>query len=233
MAEKGRDQELTAFQQVYSALKDLDVETRGRVISSVLAMLGTSQTTFPNPARQMSQPAQTQPVEPSAFPSSGRPLSLIELMQQKNPGTNGQKIALFAYYREKYEGLSRFSRDDLKSYFATAKQQPSANYDRDFVEAVRKGWIHENGADSYLTSKGVEELLRAPSPVSAGTRSRRERLRKGGLGRRPRGGEVLGKSRSRANDTENNRDAGPSRLTWLTSKSSSPPNVFVTTWEIF
>ena len=158
MAEKGRDQELTAFQQVYSALKDLDVETRGRVISSVLAMLGTSQTTFPNPAPQMSQPAQTQPVEPSAFPSSGRPLSLIELMQQKNPGTNGQKIALFAYYREKYEGLSRFSRDDLKSYFATAKQQPSANYDRDFNKAVRKGWIHENGADSYLTSKGVEAV---------------------------------------------------------------------------
>jgi len=66
---------------------------------------------------------------------------LVELITDKQPGTNAQRIALFAYYREKSEGMSRFGRDDLKGYFGKAKQPPSANYDRDFVEAVRKGII--------------------------------------------------------------------------------------------
>jgi hypothetical protein len=79
-------------------------------------------------------------------------------MTEKQPGTNAQKIALFAYYREKYEGLSRFERSDLQPYFAKARLTPASNFDRDFVEAVKKGWIHEEKADSYLTTKGVEAV---------------------------------------------------------------------------
>jgi hypothetical protein len=91
--------------------------------------------------------------------SQARPLSINELVQEKSPsGTNAQRIALFAYYRDKHEGISRFTRDDLKVYFAKAKEQPPRNYDRDFVEAVKKGWIHEDGADSYVTSKGIEAV---------------------------------------------------------------------------
>jgi hypothetical protein len=56
------------------------------------------------------------------------------------------------------EGQPRFGRDDLKPYFAKAKITPAANYDRDFVEAVRKGWIHEEGSESYLTTKGIEAI---------------------------------------------------------------------------
>jgi hypothetical protein len=85
-------------------------------------------------------------------------LSPVELIQEKNPATNSQKIALFAYYREKYEGLSRFSRGDLKTYFSKAKESPPGNYDRDFNNAVKVGWIHEDGSESYLTSKGLEAV---------------------------------------------------------------------------
>jgi hypothetical protein len=83
-------------------------------------------------------------------------MSPVELLQEKHPGSNAQKIALFAYYREKVEGLSRFSRADLRTYFAKAKQVPPQNYDRDFGAALKSGWIHEDGADSYLTSRGLE-----------------------------------------------------------------------------
>jgi hypothetical protein len=77
-------------------------------------------------------------------------------MQEKHPKSNPQKLALFAYYRERVEGLARFSKADLRGYFASAKEKPAANYDRDFRDAVKLGWIHEDGDDSYLTSRGLE-----------------------------------------------------------------------------
>jgi hypothetical protein len=35
---------------------------------------------------------------------------------------------------------------------------PAGNYSRDFGEAVRAGWIHEDGSESYLTTKGIEAV---------------------------------------------------------------------------
>jgi hypothetical protein len=85
-------------------------------------------------------------------------MSLIELIQDKKPGTNAQRIALFAYYREKFEQIARFGRDDLEAYFAKAHESPPSNYNRDFVEAVKKGWVHEDESDSYVTTKGIEAV---------------------------------------------------------------------------
>ena len=53
--------------------------------------------------------------------------------------------------------------------FGKAKEPPPANYDRDFAAAVGEGWIHEDGAESYLTSKGLEAVeagLRREGPPS-------------------------------------------------------------------
>lgn len=154
MATKDGNPEIKAHQEVYGALKDLDVETRRRVLSSVLALLGMSE----GPQSSSHTPLPPVEHERTLSPVSSRPLSLIELMQEKRPSTNQERIALFAYYREKYEGSQRFERRDLQPYFAKARLAPAANYDRDFVEAVKRGWIHEDGADSYLTSKGVEAV---------------------------------------------------------------------------
>jgi hypothetical protein len=149
MAEKGKDPNIVALEAVYAALKDLDPAGRKKVISSAFALLGLEE-----PAPLASPHLE----ERHSPPTASRPISLVELIGDKKPGTNAQRIALFAYYREKAEGLSRFARDDLKSYFAKAKLPPASNYDRDFVEAVRKGWIHEDSADSYLTTKGIEAV---------------------------------------------------------------------------
>jgi hypothetical protein len=108
-------------------------------------------------ASQTATPATTgQPANLSM--SATRPVSPVELIQQKQPSTNAQRVAVFAYHRERNEGKGRFSRADLRDYFAKARLVPPKNYDRDFMTAVELGYIYEDGADSYLTSKGMEAV---------------------------------------------------------------------------
>jgi hypothetical protein len=172
---KTGDLQISAFQAIYDALKSLDEADRQKVLTSVVALLDLHNPSEPAP------PSTVRPVsvrQDDGATASARPLSLVELVQQKIPRTNAQLIAMFAYYREKHEGMSRFHRDDLEGYFAKAKEAPAANYARDFVEAVKKGWLHEDGGDSYLTSKGLEavesgfEGERAGKPRGLKTRKR-------------------------------------------------------------
>jgi hypothetical protein len=109
MAEKGRDPNIVALEAVYAALKDLDAAGRKKVLSSVFALLDVEGTPVLHHTIR-------QPAAEDRPPSAGvaRPVSLVELTNEKQPGTKAQHIALFAYYREKSEGLSRFERDDLE-----------------------------------------------------------------------------------------------------------------------
>lgn len=148
MKDTKKDPIMSGVETVHAALRDLDPEQRGRVLASVSALLDISvkQLTAAPPELPRTQ------VEDQR----SRRLSLVEIIQDKNPGTNAQRITLFAYYREKHEGHPRFSRSDLEHYFGAAREAPSTNFDRDFVEAVKKGWIHESGEESYITSRGIE-----------------------------------------------------------------------------
>jgi hypothetical protein len=198
MPDKKRDPEFEALQSVHAALKPLAAEERTRVLTSVYALLGIR---GPDPTPAAAPPSRPAAPSTADAPAAGipsrsqaRPLSINELVQEKSPGTNAQRIALFAYYRDKHEGISRFTRDDLKAYFAKAKEQPPRNYDRDFVEAVKRGWIHEDGAESYVTSKGIEVVesgfagerkytkragpTRKVGKSASGTKSRAKRQRK-------------------------------------------------------
>lgn len=169
MADKSKDPKLEAIESIYEALKKLDDKDRRNVLASALALLGIEQA---NPVAQ-SAPSPIQRTSPSA---SSKPISLVELYNEKEPSTNPEKIALFAYYREKSEGFPRFARDDLRAYFAKARLQPASNYDRDFVEAVKRGWIHEDGSDSYLTTKGVEAVESGYEGASASNKKTRARV---------------------------------------------------------
>lgn len=162
---------LSAVSAVHDALKDLRPADRAKVVSSVRALLEISPSTANDniapPEAPQSAASRTETV-PRTTPV--RPVSLIELMQEKQPRTNVEKIALFAYYREKHEGKPRFARADLESYFAKARELPPANFDRDFANTVKNAWIHEDENQSYITSKGIEA-------VESGFPSERKRSR--------------------------------------------------------
>ncbi len=155
------------------------------MLASVHALLeiAPTETAQAQPALESGVPRPA--VQPAARPAL-RPLSLVELMQEKHPSTSAQKITLFAYYREKHEGVPRFARDNLKGYFSKAKEKPPANFDRDFVDAVKRGWLHEDNSESYITTKGVEAVeLGFPSEGKA-TRQAHRGPRKKREGSKPR-----------------------------------------------
>lgn len=155
-----KDAEILALEAVHSALKNLDADARAKVLTSVAALLEIPGMLLSSKVMPASQPIN--PPRPTglalAVETKNRPTSLIEYLQQISPGSNSQYITSFAVYREKYEGMARFSRNDLEAYFSKAKLKPPGNFIRDYNEAVKKGWIHDDGSDSYVTTKGIEMI---------------------------------------------------------------------------
>jgi hypothetical protein len=133
---------IEAVQAVFDALEPFDEGARDRILQSASSLLGGSLgvSGVASGARSGGQLATS-----ASRPVSDRPLSPVELLQEKRPATNPQRIALFAYYRERSEGLSRFAKDDLKRYFVKSKQPPPQNFDRDFRQTVKLGWAMGNG----------------------------------------------------------------------------------------
>jgi hypothetical protein len=149
-----KDNLLTATQTVFKVLRDLEPDLQNRVLSSALSLLGISQPDLLQAGSKVAETARSPAPSSSSRPS----VSPVELIRDKQPATNAQRIAIFAYYRDKHEGKPRFDRSDLKAYFANAKVAAPAYYDRDFNNAVKLGYIYEDGTDSYITSRGVEAV---------------------------------------------------------------------------
>jgi len=172
---------------VMAALQGLTQEERERVIQSTAALFGVAAYSA-EPQQAQGGGAKAHRNEGATNPGSGggKKVSLVEFIKEKQPSTNPQKIACFAYYREHYEGEEHFSSSDLSGYFAKAKlPAPGPNYKRDYNNAVKAAWIHDDGDQSYLTQEGERAVDSAFE----------------GLGSR-RGGSVAGKKRKKAGKKE-------------------------------
>ena len=152
-----KDKTISALEVVHAALKTLNAQERQRVLASVHALLEISPS--PTADKQLDVAAGMESSSPVSHPlPSARPLAIRELIQDKKPRTHPQLITLFAYFREKHENRPSFSRDDLERYYKASRENPPQNYARDFVKTVKNGWIHEDGENSYITSKGIEAV---------------------------------------------------------------------------
>lgn len=150
---KTSDKLLAATQAVFNALNPLEEPERRRVLNSVLSLLGISALSPASPTNKLA--TLTPGTEPA---NSARPTSLVEILRQKQPATNPHRIAIFAYYRDKVEGVAQFAPAELRAYFARAREKEPKNYGRDFENAVKLGYIHEAGAQSYLTNAGEKAV---------------------------------------------------------------------------
>jgi hypothetical protein len=161
MAHTSKNPEVEALQLVHDALRPLRPEARQRVLAAVQVLFGMQQaaaTQQQQMAPQKPTASRSEPEERPHVPSKDRPTSIGELVAEKKPRTNAQYITLFAYHRDRFQGAPRFSRDDLKDFFPMVHVKPPENYSRDFIETVKRGWVHEDGMNSYITSKGIEAV---------------------------------------------------------------------------
>lgn len=141
---------------VVNTLQALVPEERARVLNSAAALFGISL------AARKAESTSVESKEGAAVGGDippGKRISIVELLQDKSPATNTQRIATFAYYHEKFEGTEYFSKADMSPYFAKAKLPKPGNFDRDYAGAIREGWIHDDGASSYLTQKGEAAVV--------------------------------------------------------------------------
>jgi hypothetical protein len=159
-----KDKAISALEVIHAALKPLKAEERKRVLASVNALLQISPSSGVHDGKAAASSGvelsvASSPNSPTVPRETGtRPVAIRELIQDKGARTHPELITLFAYFREKYQSLTKFSREDLKQYYQMSREHPPRNYDRDFVEVVRRGWIHEDDGNSYITSKGIEAV---------------------------------------------------------------------------
>lgn len=147
----------SAASAVVKALADLSLEEQQRVLQSAAALYG-----HPGGHIKISTPVVAPEAEGMQGPEDGalgkprKQQSIVEFLKDRSPATNPQRLACFAYYWEHVEKKgANFSRADLRPYFQTAKlTPPGKNFDRDYTRAVKQGWIHDDGAKSYLTNDG-------------------------------------------------------------------------------
>lgn len=139
---------------VMRELEPLSSEDKQRVLSSISALFSLSLPSLAAQGTTQGGGSGFHNGESTQENISKKKISLVELLKEKSPVTNPQRIAVFAYYKEQYEGLEKFSKADILPMFAVAKLAKPANFDRDFSRAVSEGWIHEEGSESYLTSSG-------------------------------------------------------------------------------
>lgn len=158
MGKKTSDPVAEAINQVVAALAQLEDEAKRRVLKAAGALFGLGDSSAHGVFALSREGVEAGPVPRSSQDISQTPQSLNELILEKKPVTNSQRLALFAFYRERVEGKQRFARGDLLPYFAKAREPKPGNFDRDFTAAVKEGWFHEDDADSYLTSRGVEAV---------------------------------------------------------------------------
>jgi hypothetical protein len=157
MAAGKKKTELGSVTEIVEALIDHDAPAQDRILASALALLGRALPVGDGERKQdRREPARDERREHRDDGGGPKPKGLTELLAEKKPGTNPQRIVLFAYYRDKYEDNARFGRADLEPYFAQAHLGKPGNYDRDFTTSVERGWIHESGDQSYITTSGIE-----------------------------------------------------------------------------
>lgn len=102
--------------------------------------------------------ASTKRAEGLNGPSLGvRRTSLREFLEESQAQRNPDKITVIAEYLFQFEEAEVFTREDIRGRFRLAGEAPPANFPRDFMWAIKNGWIAEDSKSPgsfYVTHKG-------------------------------------------------------------------------------
>ncbi|MDX1947376.1 MAG: hypothetical protein SFU86_18390 [Pirellulaceae bacterium] len=150
-----------AAQLIGKALDGLSPEDQQKALNGAIVMLGLGKSDVsvsPGTEGGSASGGQTDTGSGGGDASSAKRKSLVEYLNERAPATNAQRIAVFAAYREEVESFDTFAKDDLEKCFPKAKLAAPAYFNRDYNSAVSEGWIHDDGANSYLTQTGQKAV---------------------------------------------------------------------------
>ncbi|MEM3408570.1 MAG: hypothetical protein QXT40_03600 [Candidatus Micrarchaeia archaeon] len=95
-------------------------------------------------------------------PETIKKISINELLIDKKPTNELQKVLVFAYYLEKYEGYQEYNVKDIENWYRNAKEKIPSNLSDKLQKNVKKGYLMElkekkEGLKTYsLTNKGLK-----------------------------------------------------------------------------
>ncbi len=122
--------------------KDVDPARARQVID---LLMGGSLPSGPS-ASPAAHGATVQPGAGTQTPSArqmGR-MSLREFMNDSQATSYPEKIVAIGTYLDVHEGQDSFSRDDIKTRLAQAREKAPGNLPRDFGVVLRNGWVDED-----------------------------------------------------------------------------------------
>lgn len=118
--------ELKAFNQVVSAIQELENEARNRVLGSVVTFLGLSKSSFQTAVSPSGLSSISSSPTASSF-SEDRTLSAKQFLYEKKPVTDIERIACLAYYLTHYRSMPHFKTLDLSTLNTEAAQIKFSN----------------------------------------------------------------------------------------------------------
>ena len=89
------------------------------------------------------------------------PLSLREYLDSVNAKKKADQIVAIGSFLLNYENRSNFSRDEVRSRFASAHEPIPTNFFRDFKTALKSGMIaqvHQKEGFFYVTNLGIQAV---------------------------------------------------------------------------
>lgn len=102
-----------------------------------------------------------------------RPISLQELLNEKNPKTDVQKTLIFGYYLETVMGKKTFTKIDIDECYKNAKEQLPPNVSDKLFLNVKNGWIMPVGKTGRQIEYGLTRT--GITIVEAGFNNKSER----------------------------------------------------------
>jgi len=93
---------------------------------------------------------------------SGKQLSLVEFIRNKNPKSHGDKILTFGYYLKTFRNFHSFNLDDIEECYREARIPRTKNFSAYITQLIRDGLImdseekKDNKKAWILTNRGIE-----------------------------------------------------------------------------
>jgi hypothetical protein len=165
MSEKESSADANVLTDVITALKQLNVEDRQRIVETVITFFDIKgvRVSDVSTGQVISTPQRTYSVEATPGVSFSTDLAVPpkEFIMEKQPRSDVERVACLAYYLTHYRETPKFRTLDLSKLNTEAAQRKFANAAWAVHNAVKQGYLIQAGKGLRQLSAAGEQSVRA------------------------------------------------------------------------